>query len=54
MKEQQSGFFNRPVAVYISNGGRDKSTGKVLLLHEFLREFGPRNLQTQPLLVITY
>ena len=54
MKEQQSGFFERPVAVYISNLGRDKSTGKMLLLDEFLREFGLRNLQTQALLVVTY
>ena len=38
MKEQQSGFFKPPVAVYISNLGRDKSTGNVLLLDEFLRE----------------
>ena len=54
MKEQQSGFFERPVAVYNSNWGRDKSTGKMLLLDEFLREFGSRNLQTQALLVVTY
>ena len=54
MKEQQSGFFERPVAVYISNWGRDKSTGKVLLLDEFLRGFGSCNLQTQALLVVTY
>ena len=54
IKEQQSGFFKRPVAVYISNGGRDKSTGKVLLLDKFLREFGSRKLQTQALLVVTY
>ena len=49
MKEQQSGFFNHPVAVYISNGGRDKSTGKRLLLDKFLIKFGSRNLQTQAL-----
>ena len=54
MKEQQSGFFKRPVAVYISNGRRDKSTGKVLLPDKFLREIGSRNLQTQALLVVTY
>ena len=50
MKEQQSGFFKRPVAVYISNWDRDKSTG----LDKFLRKFGSRNLQTQALLVVTY
>ena len=54
MKEQQSGFFKRPLVVYISNWGRDKSTGKVLLLDEFLREFGSCNLQTQALLVVRY
>ena len=54
LKEQQSGFFKRPVAVYISNWSRDKSTGNVHLLDEFLREFGSRNLQTQALLVVTY
>ena len=54
MKEQQSGFFKHPVAVYISNGRRDKSTRKVLLPDEFLREIGSRNLQTQALLVVTY
>ena len=54
MKEQQSRFFKRPVAVYISNGGRDKLTGKVLSLDKFLREFGSRNLHTQALLVVTY
>ena len=52
MKEQHSGILKRPVAVYISNGGRDKSTGKLLLLDEFLREFGSRNLQTQALLFL--
>ena len=54
MKEQQSRFFKRPVAVYISKGGRDKLTGKVLSLDKFLREFGSRNLHTQALLVVTY
>ena len=50
MKEQKFGFFKRPVAVYIYNGGRDKSAGKVLLLDEFFREFGSRNPQIQALL----
>ena len=50
MKEQQSGFFKRPVAVYISNGGRDKSAGRRLFLDEFLTKFGSRNLETQALL----
>ena len=53
MKEQKSRFFKRPVAVYISNGGRDKSAGKRLLLDEFLREFGSRNFQTQALIFVT-
>ena len=47
MKEQQNGFFKRPVAVYISNGGRDKSARKVFLLDEFLTEFASRNPQIQ-------
>ena len=45
----KSVFFKHPVATYLCNGGRDKSAGKRLLLDEFLREFGSRNLQTQAL-----
>ena len=36
-------------SIYISNGCRDKSTGKRLLLEEFLRVSGSQNLETQAL-----